>query len=89
MSYVNSGSNALAGPSPAAMLVHVIHSGENAMSAPSKPAGGDASADESLDDRAPAPDEDGPHDVPDDKVIEKTLPKAPGPGGGRGDSGPG
>jgi len=23
---------------------------------------------------APSPDEDGPHDVPDDKVIEKTLP---------------
>ncbi|MGZ5786654.1 MAG: hypothetical protein ACXWJM_12095 [Ramlibacter sp.] len=23
---------------------------------------------------APTPDEDGPHDVPDDKVIEKTLP---------------
>lgn len=22
----------------------------------------------------PVPDEDGPHDVPDDKVIEKTLP---------------
>ena len=22
----------------------------------------------------PMPDEDGPHDVPDDKVIEKTLP---------------
>jgi hypothetical protein len=32
---------------------------------------------------APAPDEDGPHDVPDDKVIEKTLPagKAPDRGG--------
>ena len=25
----------------------------------------------------PAPDEDGPHDVPDDKVIEKTLPTGP------------
>ena len=24
----------------------------------------------------PIPDEDGPHDVPDDKVIEKTLPSA-------------
>ena len=30
----------------------------------------------------PIPDEDGPHDVPDDKVIEKTLPeRAPGAGG--------
>ncbi|MDP3858466.1 MAG: hypothetical protein Q8Q73_11980 [Stagnimonas sp.] len=25
----------------------------------------------------PTPDEDGPHDVPDDKVIEKTLPERP------------
>lgn len=25
----------------------------------------------------PIPDEDGPHDVPDDKVIEKTLPEPP------------
>ena len=25
----------------------------------------------------PIPDEDGPHDVPDDKVIEKTLPTVP------------
>ncbi len=25
----------------------------------------------------PIPDEDGPHDVPDDKVIEKTLPTGP------------
>jgi hypothetical protein len=32
---------------------------------------------------APTPDEDGPHDVPDDKVIEKTLPTGPvgNPGG--------
>jgi hypothetical protein len=29
----------------------------------------------------PVPDEDGPHDVPDDKVIEKTLPER-APGGG-------
>jgi hypothetical protein len=28
----------------------------------------------------PIPDEDGPHDVPDEKVIEKTLPTAPAPG---------
>lgn len=25
----------------------------------------------------PIPDEDGPHDVPDDTVIEKTLPTTP------------
>ncbi|HXD39813.1 MAG TPA: hypothetical protein VN649_04585 [Ramlibacter sp.] len=29
---------------------------------------------------SPIPDEDGPHDVPDEKVIEKTLPTAPGAG---------
>jgi hypothetical protein len=35
---------------------------------------------------APSPDEDGPHDVPDDKVIEKTLPSSkPADKGGRPD----
>jgi hypothetical protein len=29
------------------------------------------------DEFTPIPDEDGPHDVPDDKVIEKTLPTSP------------
>ncbi len=27
----------------------------------------------------PIPDEDGPHDVPDEKVIEETLPTTPTP----------
>lgn len=32
----------------------------------------------------PVPDEDGPHDVPDEAVIEKTLPASkPGGEGGR------
>jgi len=30
----------------------------------------------------PIPDEDGPHDVPDEKVIEETLPTMPTPGKG-------
>ncbi len=30
----------------------------------------------------PIPDEDGPHDVPDDEVIDKTLPTTPVPGPG-------
>ena len=34
-------------------------------------------SDETLADRVPTPDEDGPHDVPDEKVIEKTLPSVP------------
>ena len=31
----------------------------------------------------PIPDEDGPHDVPDDTVIEKTLPASKPGGDGR------
>lgn len=56
------------------------------MSSTQKPAG---SPDESLDDPTsppPIPDEDGPHDVPDDKVIEKTLPSMPIPESGSGNS---
>ena len=30
----------------------------------------------------PIPDEDGPHDVPDEKVIERTLPTTPTPENG-------
>lgn len=48
------------------------------MSARPTPPGSDAGAeefDESVEDHlAGTPDEDGPHDVPDDEVIEKTLP---------------
>ena len=57
------------------------------MTKPQTPAGSDAEADASATDMIkPVPDEDGPHDVPDDKVIEKTLPaktvprsRSPGP----------
>jgi hypothetical protein len=38
----------------------------------SKPA-----ADEEREDPPPVPDQDGPHDVPDATVIEKTLPTKP------------
>ncbi|MEO5672418.1 MAG: hypothetical protein ABIR26_17155 [Ramlibacter sp.] len=34
-------------------------------------------ADRAADQPRPIPDEDGPHDVPDEKVIEKTLPTGP------------
>jgi len=46
--------------------------------------GSASDSDESHDDEfPPTPDEDdGPHDVPDDKVIEKTLPTRPTPGSG-------
>jgi hypothetical protein len=47
------------------------------MATPQNPAGS-ADAEESLDGQPlPIPDEDGPHDVPDDTVIEKTLPTGP------------
>jgi hypothetical protein len=43
-----------------------------------QPQQSDASDDDgAIDQVKPIPDEDGPHDVPDDKVIEKTLPTAP------------
>jgi hypothetical protein len=50
------------------------------MSATQKPAGR-VEPDEPVDEQLPppVPDEDGPHDVPDDKVIEKTLPTTPKP----------
>lgn len=49
------------------------------MSATQKRPGDAADRDDALDDPfpPPIPDEYGPHDVPDDKVIEKTLPTAP------------
>jgi hypothetical protein len=34
-------------------------------------------ADDRRDDAPPVPDQDGPHDVPDSAVIEKTLPVKP------------
>jgi hypothetical protein len=47
------------------------------MATPQNPTGS-ADADEALDGQpAPMPDEDGPHDVPDATVIEKTLPTGP------------
>ncbi len=55
------------------------------MSPTPKP-GSAADSDESVAGQVrPIPDEDGPHDVPDDKVIEETLPTKPAPddGGGK------
>lgn len=47
--------------------------------------GSASEGDESREDEvSPLPDEDGPHDVPDDKVIERTLPSRPKPDAGRG-----
>ena len=56
------------------------------MSVKQRPAKSDVDNDESLSNEVPPiPDEDGPHDVPDEQVIEKTLPTAPihDQGGGR------
>jgi hypothetical protein len=52
------------------------------MSATHKPAGNADDSDESPDHHVPPPDEDGPHDVPDGKVIEKTMPTKPLPDSG-------
>lgn len=50
------------------------------MSATQKPAGSSDDSDEFRDGQVSrVPDEDGPHDVPDDKVIDKTLPAKPAP----------
>ena len=50
------------------------------MSATQKPAGNTDESEKSLDGQfPPVPDEDGPHDVPDEKVIEKTMPTKPHP----------
>ena len=58
---------------------HSLTGGAANVGIPSRPGGhpkaersGDTSAD-----HVPTPDEDGPHDVPDEKVIEKTLPSVP------------
>jgi hypothetical protein len=53
---------------------------ENAMPASKKPQSDILDEPVADDQVPPIPDEDGPHDVPDDKVIEKTLPERP-PGG--------
>ena len=50
------------------------------MSAKQNPAANDAGAEseETIGDHLlRTPDQDGPHDVPDDEVIEKTLPSVP------------
>ncbi|HSV34340.1 MAG TPA: hypothetical protein VLI46_02225 [Ramlibacter sp.] len=49
------------------------------MSSPRNPGAGEDPDDPLDDDVPPVPDEDGPHDVPDETVIEKTLPTAPRP----------
>ena len=50
---------------------------ENAMPATHKPQSDPMDEPVAEDQAPPIPDEDGPHDVPDDKVIEKTLPERP------------
>jgi hypothetical protein len=80
MSYVNNGSDALACSALAAMLGPCEPLRRNAMSATQKPAGSSDDSDEFRDGQVSrVPDEDGPHDVPDDKVIDKTLPAKPAP----------
>lgn len=46
-----------------------------------RPGSADSSDEESDDRMPPVPDQDGPHDVPDEQVIEKTIPSRPRHGG--------
>ena len=52
-----------------------------------RPESGDGSDEQPDEHVTPTPDEDGPHDVPDEQVIEKTMPSTPlrsaGGGGGK------
>lgn len=41
------------------------------------PRSSDSADDKPAEEFPPTPDEDGPHDVPDEQVIEKTLPTTP------------
>lgn len=42
-----------------------------------RPASADGSDEQPDQHVTPTPDEDGPHDVPDEQVIEKTMPSTP------------
>lgn len=54
-----------------------------------RPESADGSDEQPYEHVTPAPDDDGPHDVPDEQVIEKTMPSTPlRSGGGSGGSGP-
>lgn len=49
-----------------------------------RPDSADGSDDQPDEHVSPTPDEDGPRDVPDEQVIEKTMPSTPRPGAGSG-----
>ena len=77
LSYIDSRPNALAYPASVTMLRPVSHIG-TAMNAPQDQAKSAANSGDSIEEHlSSTPDEAGPHDVPDDEVIEKTLPTVP------------
>lgn len=49
-----------------------------------RPESADGSDEQPEEHVTPVPDEDGPHDVPDEQVIEKTMPSTPPRSGGSG-----
>ena len=54
------------------------------MATKERPESADGSDEQPDEHVTPGPDEDGPHDVPDEQVIEKTMPSVPVPGRGSG-----
>jgi hypothetical protein len=78
LSYVKRRTFAMAERGKAAMLRLMTGIRRKLMSATQRPAESDVDGDPPPDHEIPPiPDEDGPHDVPDDQVIEKTLPSVP------------
>ena len=77
LSYIDSGPNAMASATPLTMLRAISNTG-TAMNATQNSAKSAADSGVSIEEHlSSTPDEAGPHDVPDDEVIEKTLPTVP------------
>jgi hypothetical protein len=79
--YGNTSVQSFASAAATSMLDRISNSGEKPMSAKQNPTSSETEVehtDESIDQHLlRTPDEDGPHDVPDEEVIEKTLPTGP------------
>jgi hypothetical protein len=77
LSYVGMGRSEMGKPGRATHAALIPPPGDNAMPATQKPQSETMDEPVAEDLVPPSPDEDGPHDVPDETVIEKTLPERP------------